>query len=296
VEKSRSFVNKLLNMQRFLSYIENRLGSRYSKNELKSISHLLLKQYTGMNSAQIYCDKDTKFTDDITFQLNASVDRLFHGEPIQYVLGKTDFFDLTFSVMPGVLIPRPETEELVELILKDFRKANQQVKLLDIGTGSGCIAISLAKNLPNAKVSAWDISPEALKIAVENAENNKVSVQFLLKDVRNPELLTDNTEKWDVIVSNPPYVCESEKQAMESHVLDHEPHLALFVKDEDPLIFYRVISDYAAKHLFPGGGLYFEINSHLGKETLDLVQQQGFREAELLQDLSGRNRMIRAFL
>jgi len=296
VEKNCSFVNKLLNMQHFLSYIDNRLGSRYSRNELKSITHLLLKELAGMSSVQIYCDKDTKFTDDITFQLNTSVERLFNGEPIQYILGQTIFFDLPFVVRPGVLIPRPETEELVELILKDFRNKTRQMQLLDIGTGSGCIAVSLAKNLLKANVSAWDISKDALEIAVENAEINKVCVNFCLMDVRDPELLLDNSEKWDVIVSNPPYVCESEKATMESHVLEHEPHLALFINDDDPLIFYRIISEYAANHLHPGGGLYFEINSHLGKETLLLVKQHGFGKAELLQDLSGRDRMIRAFL
>ena len=296
MEKSSSFVNKLLNMQRFLSYIENRLGFRYSKNELKSITHLLLKELAGMSSVQIYCDKDTKFTDDITFQLKTSVDRLYNGEPIQYILGQTVFYDLPFVVRAGVLIPRPETEEIVELILKDFSNKAQQLQLLDIGTGSGCIAVSLAKNLPVSKVSAWDISPEALKIAVENAVINKVSINFQLMDVKNPELLINNADKWDVIVSNPPYVCESEKVAMESHVLKHEPHLALFVNDDDPLIFYRLISEFAANHLLQGGGLYFEINSYLGKETLHLVEQYGFSRAELLQDLSGRDRMIRAFL
>jgi len=167
-------------MQHFFTYIESRLGNIYSKNEIKSISHLLLKQFAGINSVQIHSSKDTKFTDDVINKLKMSVDRLHNGEPIQYILGETDFFDLCFKVRPGVLIPRPETEELVELILKNHKNENNHIRLLDIGTGSGCIAVSLAKNLPNAKVSAWDISAEALKIAKENAEIHQVSVDFCI--------------------------------------------------------------------------------------------------------------------
>ena len=280
-------------MQRFLTYIESRLGNIYSRNEIKSISHLLLKQLAGMNSVQIYTDKDTKFTDSMVNGLNTAVDRLANGEPIQYILGTTEFFGLKFKVMPGVLIPRPETEELVELILKEHK--NQHIKLLDIGTGSGCIAVTLAKNMLSAKVSAWDISEEAIQIARENADLNKVDIDFSLRDILKFEEFEEMSDKWDVIVSNPPYVCESERTVMEAHILDHEPYLALFVKDDDPLIFYRHISLYAAKNLRKGGGLYFEINSHLGKKTLQTIQQNGFH-AELFQDLSGRDRIIRAIL
>jgi len=280
-------------MQRFLTYIESRLGNIYSKNEMKSISHLLLKQLAGMNSVQIYADKDTKFTDCMVNKLNTAVDRLVNGEPIQYILGATEFFGLKFKVTPRVLIPRPETEELVELILKD--RKNQQIQLLDIGTGSGCIAVSLAKNIPTAKVSAWDISEEAIQIARENADINKVGIDFRLRNILKSEQFEKMSGKWDVIVSNPPYVCESERTGMEAHVLNHEPDLALFVKDDDPLIFYRHISLYAAKNLKKGGGLYFEINSHLGKETLQLIKQNGFH-AELFKDLSEKDRMIRAIL
>ncbi|MEA4840805.1 MAG: peptide chain release factor N(5)-glutamine methyltransferase [Bacteroidales bacterium] len=280
-------------MQRFLTYIESRLGNIYSKNEMKSISHLLLKQLAGMNSVQIYTDKDTKFTDSMVNKLNTAVDRLANGEPIQYILGTTEFFGLKFKVMSGVLIPRPETEEMVELILKD--RKNQQIQLLDIGTGSGCIAVSLAKNIPTAKVSAWDISEKAIQIARENADLNKVDIDFSLRNILEFEQFEEMSGKWDVIVSNPPYVCESERADMGTHILHHEPDLALFVKDNDPLIFYRHISLYAAKNLRKGGGLYFEINSHLGEKTLQIIEQNGF-DAELFQDLSGRDRMIRAIL
>lgn len=283
-------------MQRFLTYIESQLGNIYSKNEIKSISRILLTQLAGLNSVQIYSDKDTKFTDETVNELKEAVDRLFKGEPVQYILGKAEFFGLDFKVRPGVLIPRPETEELVELILKDFRNKGSHLKILDIGTGSGCIAVALAKNLPDAIVSAWDVSAEALQIARENAEINQVKMHFLLQDIRNFENFEPETEKWDIIVSNPPYVCQSEKVEMEDHVLMHEPHLALFVNDDDPLIFYRIISQYAAKELKKDGGLYFEINSHLGEDTRLLIQNYPFGRVELFQDLSGRDRMIKAIL
>lgn len=281
-------------MQRFLTHIESRLGAIYPKNELKSITHMLLKQLAGLNSAQIYSGKDTQFTADTVNELNTAVDRLAKGEPVQYVLGVTEFFGLPFKVGPDVLIPRPETEELVELILKDHKMA--QINLLDIGTGSGCIAVSLAKNKPLSNITAWDISGAALDVARENAALNEVEIQFQLKDIREFRKFSDDSDKWDVIVSNPPYVRESEKSEMETNVLNHEPHLALFVENDDPLIFYRIITQFAIDRLKKGGGLYFEINSHLGEETLQLIHQYGFSKIELLQDLAGRDRMIRARL
>ena len=284
-------------MQHFLAHIESRLGSIYSGNEIKSITRLLLKQIAGLNSVQIYSGKDTKFTADTVNKLNAAVDRLYHGEPIQYILGEAEFFGLKFKVRPGVLIPRPETEELVELILKDIKNhKDRQIQILDIGTGSGCIAVALAKNMPEAKVSAWDISGEALEVARENAEINDVTIDFSLQDIRKSGLPGEVFPKFDIIVSNPPYVCQNEKADMENHVLNHEPHLALFVDDDDPLIFYRIISQFAVKNLKKGRGLYFEINSRFGQETLRLIQQRPFDKVSLLQDLSGRDRMIRAIL
>jgi len=255
---------------------------------------MLLRQIAGISSAQIYADKDTKITDYTVNELNTAVDRLANGEPVQYILGCCEFFGLDFKVRSGVLIPRPETEELVELILKDHRK--EKIQLLDIGTGSGCIAVSLAKNLPEARIFAWDISPTALEIAAENALLNKVNIDLSKHDIREYETFTKDSRQWDVIVSNPPYVCESEISEMEGHVLNHEPHLALFVKDEDPLIFYRIISEFALKTLKKGGCLYFEINSHLGEETVRLIQSYPFDSVRLFQDLSGRDRMIRAIL
>ena len=283
-------------MQRFLNYIERKLESLYSKNEIKSITRLLLRQLAGLNSVQIYSYKDTKIPDYTVKDLNTAVDRLAEGEPVQYILGETEFFGLSFKVRPGVLIPRPETEELVELILKDLKNIDKSVQLLDIGTGSGCIAVSLAKNSPNANVSAWDISADALQIASENAEINNTNIDFKLRDILDVNLSEGYPQKLDIIVSNPPYVCKSEKSEMENHVLNHEPHLALFVNDDDPLIFYRVITQFAIKNLVKGGALYFEINSQLGKETVELVSEYPFAKVELFQDLSGKDRMIRAIL
>jgi release factor glutamine methyltransferase len=283
-------------MQRFLNHIEHSLDSIYSKKEIRSIANLLLQKIAGMNSAQIYSNKDTNFPDCTFEMLKAAVDRLAAGEPVQYILGETEFFGLNFKVGPGVLIPRPETEELVELILNDFKKMVGPVRLLDIGTGSGCIAVSLAKKLTRAKVSAWDISETALQIASENAALNEVSVDFRKQDILQAGIIMEKSEKPDAIVSNPPYVCQSEKTEMERHVLEHEPHLALFVENDDPLIFYRAIADFAIRELKENGRLYFEISSNLGKETLKLVREYPFDKVELFQDLSGRDRMIRATL
>jgi release factor glutamine methyltransferase len=282
-------------MQRFLSDIQTRLEPIFPKNEIKAITRLLLEKIAGLSSAQIYGHKDIKFPDTTANELASAIERVVKREPVQYILGETEFYGLNFKVKPGVLIPRPETEELVELILKDTDK-NKSLNILDIGTGSGCIAISLAKKLVRAKVTALDISENALSIARENAEINKTVVDFQQIDILNFQPSDKDFGKYEVMVSNPPYVCISEKTEMEKHVLDHEPHLALFVDDENPLIFYRAITEMAIMMLTKNGGLYFEINSHLGAETQKMIQQYPFSKVELFQDLSGRDRMIRAIL
>jgi release factor glutamine methyltransferase len=282
-------------MQRFTAYIESKLHPIYPAREIKAFSRVLLRDLAGWNSVQIHIGKDTKIPEETFQHLVEAVNRLALQEPIQYITGKTEFYDLTFQVRPGVLIPRPETEELVELILKDhcLSESKSSLRLLDIGTGSGCIAVSLAKKLPEATVSAWDISAEALEIALENARLNGTTVFFEQVDILAFEPSTKDENTWDVMVSNPPYVRQCEKTEMEQHVLKHEPHLALFVEDEDPLLFYRVIAGLALRMLKKGGLLYFEINSHLGRETLDLIREIGFEDATLIQDLSGRDRIIR---
>jgi release factor glutamine methyltransferase len=285
-------------MQHLLSHIKTELESIFPENELKSITRLLLEKMAGISSVQFYGDKDIKIPEVIRNKLYSAIDLLAKGEPIQYILGETEFYGLNIKVKPGVLIPRPETEEIVELILKDARKpyCKTSLKILDIGTGSGCIAIALAKNLSDARVLAWDISPEALQVAQENAAYNNVNIAFDKTDILSykPDFHTDRNI--DIIVSNPPYVCRSEQAEMKIQILNHEPHLALFVNDENPLIFYRTITLLALKMLKRGGCLYFEINSRFGPETLNLVKEHPFREVRLYKDLSGKDRIIKAVL
>ena len=283
-------------MQRYLAYLHQKLDPIYPSKEIGSFSRLLLGKLANMSSVQIYSDKDRNFPADTFEKLVSAIDRLACKEPIQYILGETDFCGLNFQVGPGVLIPRPETEELVELIASDSRSKKKDLRILDIGTGSGCIAISLAKALPLSQVSAWDISPEALKIATKNAANNEVHVHFEITDILKYAPNELQRTSLDIIVSNPPYVRLSEASEMEANVLNHEPHIALFVENEDPMIFYRVISGLAVKMLKPGGSLYFEINSYLGKEMLELVKTYPFGQVQLIQDISGKDRMIRAYL
>ena len=224
--------------------------------------------------------------------VQAALSDLLQFKPIQYIIGSTYFFDLRFEVSPATLIPRPETEELVDWILKDC--LNQSISILDIGTGSGCIAIALAKNLPHAHVTAIDIAPDALEVAQRNAIQNKVAIQFKRQSILDtPTLNACFAEaEFDCIVSNPPYVRHLEKQEIQPNVLNHEPHLALFVADNDALLFYRHIGQFAQKHLKIGGKLYFEVNQYLGNETAAVLDQLGFKDIELRKDIFGNTRML----
>ena len=213
--------------------------------------------------------------------------------PIQYILGTTHFYGLEFEVNSAVLIPRPETEELVDWIIRSQKveERNQSLKILDIGTGSGCVAISLAKNLPNAEVFALDVSEQALATAKRNAELNQVQVQFICQSILETE---DLERQFDIIVSNPPYVRHLEKQEIKKNVLDNEPHLALFVADNDALLFYRKIAQLAQKNLSPNGQLYFEINQYLGQEMVDLLHEMNFQNTTLRKDIYGNDRMTKS--
>jgi release factor glutamine methyltransferase len=219
------------------------------------------------------------------------LDQLKKEIPIQYLLGTTHFYGLEFEVNSAVLIPRPETEELVDWIIQNskLKAQNSKLKILDIGTGSGCIGIALAKNLPNAQVFALDVSEQALATAKKNAEKNQVQLTFIHQSILET---LDLAQEFDIIVSNPPYVRELEKLEIKKNVLDNEPHLALFVEDNDALIFYRKIAQLAQKNLNPKGQLYFEINQYLGQETLILLLEMGFKNCELRQDIYGNDRMI----
>ena len=222
--------------------------------------------------------------------LNTALERLLKEEPIQYIIGKTEFYGLPFNVNKHTLIPRPETEELVEWVLNTTEK-EEKLNIIDIGTGTGCIPISLKKHLPNTNISAIDVSEDALKIAELNAKLNNIDINFIRKDILETEQLT---QMYDVIVSNPPYVRNLEKVEIKNNVLENEPHLALFVDDNNPLIFYDKIADLAKLHLSENGLLFFEINQYLGKETVKMLKDKGFNNIELKKDFSGNDRMIKA--
>lgn len=260
----------------------------YDAAEAESFFYLILEDQTGLKRIDLALERDREFSDAEIKSWNIILEKLRQFIPIQYIIGKAHFFGLDFEVNPNVLIPRPETEELVQWILS--ANANRpNLKILDIGTGSGCIAISLAKNLPDAEVAAIDVSEKALATAKRNAQTNNVAVNFIQKDILAIE---DLAQKFDIIVSNPPYVRDLEKEEIKKNVLDHEPHLALFVDDHDALIFYRKIADLALKNLSQDGQLYFEINQYLGKETMDLLERKGFQQMELRADIFGNNRMV----
>jgi|JI6StandDraft_1071083.scaffolds.fasta_scaffold06096_6 release factor glutamine methyltransferase len=273
------------------------LNPVYDRQEAASLAWLSIRYIFKIERAEYLNLKDTEIPTDKFESLLKILEELKTGKPLQYVIGETEFYGLSFKVNPSVLIPRPETEELVEWILSDVRKSKisiERLKIIDIGTGSGCIPISLKKNLPEAQLYALDISPEALCVSKQNAALNTTMIQFIHDDIRNSVSRELIDEKFGIIVSNPPYVKEAEKQQMLPNVLEHEPHLALFVPNDDPLIFYRAIADFAIKHSDTNGSLYLEINENLGEETVKLLKQMGFKNIELRQDMSGKDRMIRS--
>lgn len=275
------------------------LDTIYPKTEIESFFYLLAETYLGLKRIDIALNIDDDIAIDNRFR-NALSELIDH-KPIQYIIGNTEFFSLDFIVNKHVLIPRPETEELVDWIISDTKnKPNtKKTNILDIGTGSGCIAISLAKNLPNTSIYAIDISKEALKVAKKNAINNDVIVTFIEDDILNSTFNTKLLEqklKFDIIVSNPPYVRLLEKELMQNNVLKNEPHSALFVANDNALIFYDKIADFAINHLKPNGEIYFEINQYLGNETMALIKNKGFKNVKLKKDIFNTDRMIKAIL
>jgi release factor glutamine methyltransferase len=264
--------------------------------EAQSFFYLVAEHLHQLRRIDLALDPSFQLTEVQLHQWESIRLRLMKQEPIQYILGSTIFCDLSFAVTPDVLIPRPETEELVSWVLERFPINRQPTtdngqQLLDIGTGSGCIAVALAKNLPEVHVYALDVSDKALEIAQLNAEKNDVQLHFICQNILETKLFD---HQFDVIVSNPPYVRELEKHEIQANVLDHEPHLALFVADEDPLLFYRKIGELAFESLTPNGNLFVEINQYLGEATVQLFQEIGFTQVELRKDLYGNDRMIRA--
>ncbi len=290
----------------------NSLSEYYHSEEIHSFFTILSEKYLSLSRIQVVLDSETTISDEKFNIFKEAIKRLKQSEPIQYIIGEAEFFGLPFKVDSNVLIPRPETEELVSWILEDVEaqifKLNQKRKenkekptncieklpfsILDIGTGSGCISISLAYNLPTTYITGVDISDGTLKIAIQNAILNKVNVNFIQADILNYETKSWNLE-FDIIVSNPPYVREREKDQMKPNVIAHEPGIALFVNGEDPLLFYRKIAQLSKKYLKPDGTLYFEINQYLYKDLVSILKSEGFNTILLRKDIFGKDRILK---
>ena len=277
-------------------YYASELEKIYGSEEANAMIMILLEHYFGIDRVKIAMNPELRLSESELLTLHFAVKELLKSKPIQYIIGETEFCGMRFEVNENVLIPRPETEEMATMITRDSRLSREsKISILDIGTGSGCIAISLAKLLKNSVVTAVDVSEKALKVAKKNAESNGVNVNFIKDDILNPQNpeLIDN--QFDIIVSNPPYVCESEKNEMRANVLDYEPSTALFVSDNDPLIFYRKILEFAQKTLKPDGEVWFEINEKLGTEMKNLCIEKGFNNVEILKDFMGKDRFVRVY-
>lgn len=270
-----------------IQFIRHSLLNLYHENEVETFVWLIFEHLLQYSKIEIHFRQNDNLDSDIDEKINDVVADLQIYKPIQYIFGECEFYNLRLKVDENVLIPRQETEELVRKII-DENKTNSP-SILDIGTGSGCIAISLAKNIKNSKVYALDISSKALNIATQNSENNNINIEFINENIFDVEEIENF--RFDIIVSNPPYVTENEKVEILENVLDFEPHLALFVENEKPLIFYDRICDFAIKNLNENGKLYFEINQYFGNEMKDLMKNKGFKNVEIIKDLNGNDRI-----
>lgn len=266
------------------------LEHKYDVDECTSMFYIVVDKVLGINKMDFILKQETELDPGLEETLHSVVDQLLEGKPIQYILAEADFYGLKFIVSSSVLIPRPETEELVHWILNYINLASfSGNKVLDIGTGSGCIPIALKKNAPELEVYGLDISPPAIRVAEQNATLNAVDVCFVQADIFHYQ----TSETFDIIVSNPPYIKEEEKAEMGEYVLDYEPHTALFVSNESPLVFYKVIAAFSKTHLAAGGWLYFEINANLSSEMNKMLADEGFRNVAIKKDMQGKDRMIR---
>ena len=281
-------------MKSMFRQIVDTLVPTVEEREARALAFVVLEDAFGLSRTDIYLGKDTAFSEDDTIRLEKILRRLEQGEPVQYVIGTAQFCNLTFRVTPDTLIPRPETEELVGWVAS-LLPFEAPCSVLDVGTGTGCIAISLAKQFPRAQVTAWDISEGALAVAQQNAETNGVTVDFRQKDVLevvNDAVVSMPTHAPLYIVSNPPYICERERAEMEAHVLDYEPASALFVPDADPLLFYRALARLGQQ--LHAAAVLVEINQAYGQETVRMFQSSGYSNVELRRDIYGKDRMIKA--
>ena len=275
--------------KRLLVYISNKIQLDESTEEVKSLAYLLMEHIFKIERTDIILDRSVNITNGQKKQLEEALKRLNNNEPIQYIIGETEFYGRSFKINNSVLIPRGETEELVQLIIKE--NSGRKIRILDIGTGSGCIPVSLAKELKGSRVYAIDYDPRAIKVARKNAELHNVSVDYFLIDILNEPIPVTGL---DVIVSNPPYVMDSEKTDMKENVLQYEPATALFVRDDDPLIYYRRIAELAKSSLKEHGNLYFEINERFGEDIRAMLEVMDYSNVEILKDLNGKDRMARA--
>jgi release factor glutamine methyltransferase len=275
-----------------------KLAQEYDEGEAKAVARMVYEVRYGLTLSDIYIGKDTQLSLDRQTELEEITKRLIEHEPVQYILGQADFCGRTFHVEPGILIPRPETEHLCRLITKHAAIGFPNRTILDIGTGSGCIAITLALDIPNSQVTAWDISPIALRVAKGNAQRLGADVTFQEVDVLtapgSPSLWRGMGGGWDLIVSNPPYICNKERAEMEQNVLAHEPHTALFVPDDNPLLFYRAIAQYGQSALKTGGSLYFEINPLYANPLREMLSTMSYHDIDIKDDQFGKTRFIQA--
>jgi release factor glutamine methyltransferase len=272
------------------TYIHQELKNIYPETEIEAFIQILCRHLFGLSRFDCILRNTDSLTEKSESQIYNIIQELKGFKPIQYILRETEFYGLRFFVDEAVLIPRPETEELVEWVINDWKNKGD-ISVLDIGTGSGCIAVTLANKLPLAKVSALDVSPEALAVAKKNAFEHKVKIEFYQLDILNNKFPAQL--QYDVIVSNPPYVTYEQKELMDSNVLDFEPHLALFASEKNPFVFYEAISEIAQNHLKPNGAIYFEMNEEKAHETAKIIEKFGFI-CELKQDINGKYRMIKA--
>ena len=282
-----------MQLKEIKTLFQNELSPLYPEEEINSFFFLAIEHFLQLPRFVLALQPEYTLTKKEETPLFETLAKLKTNEPIQYILGETEFMGLSFAVNASVLIPRPETEELVRWIVEEVNKnTGETIKILDIGTGSGCIAVSLGKNLPNARLSALDISEEALLVAQENAKSHQVEVSFLQADVLDASLHIDGT--FDVLVSNPPYVRKLEQKEMKQNVMAFEPQQALYVPDDNPLLFYKRINQLAKTHLTPGGMLFYEINQYLSNEMTVLMEEDGFSEIEIRKDIFGNFRMLKA--
>ncbi len=275
--------------KKLLQWVVDYIDLDESVNEIQSLAYIVVEHMFNINKSEIITDRSLNLNSSQLKKLKKLLDRINKSEPIQYILGEAEFFGRQYIVSPGILIPRNETEELVNLIIQDYKE--KKIKVLDIGTGSGCIPITLVKELKLTKAYAIDFDPRVIKIARQNAAKHQVDIDFLMIDILKEKIPIHGL---DVIVSNPPYVTQSEKSEMKANVLGYEPSTALFVSDDDPLIFYKRIAIIGRESLKEDGKLYFEINEKFGQQVAQMLEQNGYKNIELIADLNGKDRIVKA--